>query len=307
MRWYGQALTLVGAFSVSLAAAAQGQTPSYIDLEAEQSQPPGTTRPADPYSDRPASAYPATSYGVNTAPTAPSTVDSSAALGGTAAATAGASGNNLGAVLYQLQQLQREVMMLNGKVEEQAHELRTLKEQNLERYLDLDRRLGATAGGAAAGGSMPTTGGGSTAAAGGGNTPAGTGGAEQPGEGDAYRAAYALVRSQQFDDAVAAFKQFLLNYPDGRYAPNAHYWLGELYLVVTPQDLEASRQSFSLLLSQYPDNPKVPDALFKLGKVQFLKGNRDRSQEYLDRLISEYGSSNSSAVKLAKDFLAENF
>ena len=72
---------------------------------------------------------------------------------------------------------------------------------------------------------------------------------EQPGEGEAYRAAYALVRGQQFDQAVQAFNQFLQNYPDGRYAPNAHYWLGELYLVVQPQQLESSRQAFMLLVT----------------------------------------------------------
>ena len=61
------------------------------------------------------------------------------------------------------------------------------------------------------------------------------------------------------------------------------------------------------MLSQYPDNSKAPDALYKLGKVQFLKGNREKAREYLDRVISEYGSSNSSAVKLARDFIAENY
>ena len=149
-----------------------------------------------------------------------------------------------------------------------------------------------------------------TASTGGSTAPVSGGenvGAEQPGEGDAYRAAYGLVRSQQFDDAVSAFKAFLQSYPDGRYAPNAHYWLGELYLVVSPQDLESSRQSFSLLLSQYPDNAKVPDALYKLGKVQFLKGNRDRARQYFDQLINDYSAGNHAAVKLARDFIAENY
>ena len=131
--------------------------------------------------------------------------------------------------------------------------------------------------------------------------------AEQPGEGEAYRAAYALVRGQQFDGAVKAFQQFLRDYPDGKYAPNAHYWLGELYLVVQPQDLESSRQSFMLLLSQYPDNNKAPDAMYKLGKVYFLKGNRVKAREYLDRVIRDYGSTNSSAAKLARDFIDENY
>ena len=58
------------------------------------------------------------------------------------------------------------------------------------------------------------------------------------------------MRGQQFNDAITAFQTFLRDYPDGRYAANAHYWLGELFLAVQPQDLEASRQSFTLLLDQ---------------------------------------------------------
>jgi TolA-binding protein len=78
-------------------------------------------------------------------------------------------------------------------------------------------------------------------------------------------------------------------------------------LVMQPADLESSRQAFTLLLSQYPDNSKAPDAMYKLGKVYFMKGNREKAREYLDRVISQYGSTRSSAVKLSKDFIAENY
>jgi tol-pal system protein YbgF len=224
--------------------------------------------------------------------------------------TAGAGGGqNLGKLFYQLQLLQQEVMTLNGRVEEQAHELRQLREKSLERYVDLDRRLSELGGEGAATTAAPSTGTGAgtgviaTGSLGGG----GSSTSEMPGEGDAYRAAYALVRNQKFDQAISAFKQFLQDYPAGKYAPNAHYWLGELYLVIEPANLESSRQAFMLLLDQYPDNNKIPDALYKLGKVQFLKGNRDRAKEFFDRVISEFGSSNSSAVKLARDFLSENY
>ena len=83
--------------------------------------------------------------------------------------------------------------------------------------------------------------------------------------------------------------------------------MGELYLVKEPPDLEASRQSFALLLSQYPDNSKAPDALYKLGKVQFLKGNREKAREYLDLVITQYEGTNNAVVKLAKDFIAQNY
>ena len=141
-------------------------------------------------------------------------------------AMTGGGEQSLGNLFYQLQLLQQEVMKLNGMVEEQSHELRRLKEQNLERYVDLDRRMSELAGGAPA---NPAT----SASGGATNKPTYSGGttaSEIAGEGDAYRAAYAQVRNKQFTQAIADFKQFLNDYPDGKYAANAHYWLGELYL-----------------------------------------------------------------------------
>jgi len=273
----------------------------------------GTSVP-DPYAPQAAPAYPAASYGA-TGSAQPGT---SAAYGaqpaqaanqGSGYAAAG-QGQNLGSLFLQIQQLQEEMMRLNGRLEEQAHELRQLREQSLERYMELDRRLssGATAAGGTAG-ETPVAGADSAAAAPV-MAPVQTGGAAapaQPGEAEAYRAAYSLVQAQRFDEAVKAFQQFQRDYPGGQYAPNAYYWLGELYLVVQPPDLESSRQAFMLLLSQYPDNSKAPDALYKLGKVQFMKGNREKAKEYFDQVIAKYGSSNSSAVKLARDFLAQNY
>ena len=112
------------------------------------------------------------------------------------------------------------------------------------------------------------------------------------------------MRNQEFDAAVAAFTQFLERFPDGRYAPNAHYWLGELYLVLQPPNPEAARQSFMLLLDQYPGNSKEPDALYKLGRVHYIKGNRERSREFLDRVIRQYPDS--SAAGLAREFIDQN-
>lgn len=262
---------------------------NYIDVEAERRAAQGSTTTSSG----------AVSYGVGSAP--------SGAVTQSLPPPAATASDNIGGLFNQVQQLQQEVMRLNGIVEQQAYELRQLKEQSLERYMDIDRRLASGAGGAAAGGAAVAGSGGSgpvtvdpTPAAGSGAPQV----AEQPGEGDAYRAAYALVRGQEFDQAVQAFSTFLQNYPGGRYAPNAHYWLGELYLVIDPADPEAARQSFMLLLNEYPENPKVPDALYKLGRVHFIKGNSVRSREYLDRVIREYPDS--SAARLAGDFIDQN-
>jgi tol-pal system protein YbgF len=258
----------------------------YIDVEAERARA-GTTAGGA-----------AVSYGIDNAPPV-------GAAGPALQGPAPAANSNVGGLFNQVQQLQQEVMRLNGVVEQLTYELAQLREQSLERYLDIDRRL---AGGAAA----PTSG--PAAASTGGSAAAATAAvaaratasdvAEQPGEAEAYRSAYALVRGQEFDAAVTAFDSFLKRYPDGRYAPNAHYWLGELYLVIDPPDPEAARQAFMLLLDQYPQHPKVPDALYKLGRVQFIKGNNERAREFLNRVIREYPDS--SAARLAGDFLDQN-
>lgn len=285
---------------LSLLALAQ----DYVDIEAERAAREAAGRPAvdtDPYGVKPAQSYPATSYGLDRTPASPP-VSSSPPPEAT-----GGSGSNLGTLFYQLQQLQQEVMRLNGKVEEQANEIRVLKEQSLERYMDLDRRI-AEGGGAPAQGAATTGQAVATPAAPVASTEdTANKGIEQPGEASSYRAAYSLVQGRDFEGAVKAFRQFLDAYPAGKFAANAHYWLGELYLVVEPRNLEASRQSFALLLSEYPDNPKAPDALYKLGKVQFEKGNRDKAREYLDLVVSQYSGASPDVARLAREFIDENY
>lgn len=268
----------------------------YIDVEAERERARQSGGPSDPAprisTRRPlAPSDGARSYGLDSQPAEtvyrpPATTPSQG------------SQQNVGDLFIQVQELQQEVMRLNGKVEQQSNEIRVLKEQSLERYMDLDRRL-------AGGGARPSAPG-QGADEGQAALPAQNGrvNAEQPGEGDAYRAAYALVRSQEFDAAVASFKQFLERYPDGRYAPNAHYWLGELYLVAKPAAPELARQSFTLLLDEYPQNAKVPDAMYKLGQVHYVKGNVDKAREYLDRVIREHADS--AAADLAREFIDQN-
>ena len=151
----------------------------YVDLEAERaaaeaagnsagssSPNANASAPADPYGAQPTQAYPATSYGVNNAPAAPAAEESAPApttfSAPTAAPTSTAGsqmgGSDQGRLYLQIQQLQQEVMRLNGKLEEQAYELSTLKEQSLQRYMDLDKRLGgAGAPSTQPGGGPPVT------------------------------------------------------------------------------------------------------------------------------------------------------
>lgn len=206
-------------------------------------------------------------------------------------------------VALRVQQLEEEIRRLNGLVEEQASLLTRLQDQSLERYVEVDRRLATIASGGGVDAvddpSLPVD----TATVGDIGSLVGTPAVPEIGEQEAYRAAYGLMRERQFSEALAAFDAFLSEYPFGRFAPNAHYWLGELYLVVEPVDPEAARQNFQVLLDQYPNDRKVPDTLYKLGRVHALKGNDERSREYLDRVIAEYAADGHPAAQLAQDFI----
>lgn len=206
----------------------------------------------------------------------------------------GGGGNVQEQLYFQLQQLQQEVTELHGRVEEQEHQLRQLKQQSLDRYIDLDRRIGELGGTSSAGSGEESKARPSTASQ-----------DASEAEIEAYRQAYELVRAQKFSEAIPAFENFVAEYPGGRYAPNAWYWLGELYLVKNPQDLGGAEKAFRQLLESYPENSKVPDAKYKLGKVFYQQGKREEAKRLLNEVVAQHGSN--SAAKLADQFLRENF
>ncbi len=207
----------------------------------------------------------------------------------------GASGNTgQGELFYQFQVLREEVLQLRGMIEEQAYEIKRLKQQRMDDYVDLDRRLSALSGGTATAktGSMP-------------KKVSGQAGAQPQQNEDGrqvYRNAIDLVLKQKdYDQAIAEFNNYLTGYPTGHYAANAQYWLGEIYLL--KNDLEQSRQWFARLVGAFPDHNKAPDAKFKLGKVYNLMGNKAKAQE----LLQDVASSSTDAGRLARNYLKENF
>jgi tol-pal system protein YbgF len=215
--------------------------------------------------------------------------------------------SRLSALFYQIQVLQQELQELRGLVEEQSHQLNRLARDQQEQYLDLDRRMQALRGGAAAAGpgsgpaatAGPASPGGSAAPAG----PAATAEASTApaGEREAYNAAFELMRQRQFEASVAAFTRFIGQYPGGDLTGNAYYWLGELHLVM--EENEKARQAFAQVVNVFPNHQKVPDALYKLGVVYHRLGDLGRAREFLNRVRNQYPQS--SAAGLAQNYLAE--
>lgn len=230
-------------------------------------------------------------------------------------------------IFSQVQQLQDEVRELRGLVEEQANEIRLLKKRQLDDYQNLDGRINGLRGGSVApgeavsGGSadLPTEHGGnepidardSGGLGGESSLPGSVAGREVAGSGPTdstadpeyqhYSAAYDLLKSRRIEEAGTKFREYLASYPNGNYAANAHYWLGEISLL--ENKLEVARKEFSIVLEKYPGDRKAEDAGFKLGKVYHLLGDNARAKTQLTKTAAGTGT----AARLAQSYLQENF
>jgi tol-pal system protein YbgF len=235
----------------------------------------------------------------------------------------GADRKILGDLFYQLQMLQEETALLRGQLEEQQNELNGLKQQRVDDYLSLDRRISelkkaamapaspgvgfsssavdSAAEAAVHFGANPALKGGSVLT----GNPGISGKADPLVEKQVYTEAYSLVREQQFAKAKEAFKAYLQAYPNGSYSANGLYWLGELQLL--DKELSEAKSTFARLLQEFPTSRKVPDAMFKQAKVIHLQGDADTARQLLEAVIKKYGSDNVSAARLARDYLQQNF
>ena len=119
-------------------------------------------------------------------------------------------------------------------------------------------------------------------------------------EQQAYQSAFDLLKSGHYEDAAAAFTQFIAEFPAGSYADNARYWLGETYYIT--RRFEPALQEFQRLVSTYPDSQKLTHALLKIGYVHDELGNKAEAERVLGDLIERYPQS--AAAGLARNRLA---
>ena len=146
--------------------------------------------------------------------------------------------NNQGNVdlLNQVTALKNEVQSLRAQLEDLQHETAQARQTNHDQYLDLDGRLNRLEGGtapaipAAATPARPAVAKpaeplpGDTAPAIHGDAGALAKGADERSQ---YDAAFDTLRAGDYAESARRFQAFLEHYPDGVYAPNARYWLGE--------------------------------------------------------------------------------
>jgi len=236
--------------------------------------------------------YPPAGYGTN-----------GAYAGGGVSAPVSAQGE----LFNQLQSMQQQIERQQGAIEVLQNDVARMKQESLERYQDLDRRIGSGAAPAATpensstGGDLNAPGAAAGAAAG-----AGAAAAQAPAAGSEpadpakeklyYDAAFDLIKAKDFDKASQAFAAFLRKYPNSQYAGNAQYWLGEVNLA--KGDLQGAGQAFAKVSQLYPKHAKVPDSLYKLADVERRLGHPDKVKGILQQVVSQFPGT--SAAQLAQ-------
>lgn len=115
----------------------------------------------------------------------------------------------------------------------------------------------------------------------------------------AYNAAFNEIKSGNYVNAVQMFTNFLKLHPNGMYAPNAIYWLGECHYAT--QNYQLAADNFEIMLSRYPAHNKAASAMLKLGLSQHNLGKSEQAASTLAAVVTEYPSH--SAARIAAERL----
>jgi tol-pal system protein YbgF len=217
--------------------------------------------------------------------------------------------------VYEIQTLQQEVQALRGLLEEQAYQIKRLKQQRLDDYLDLDKRVSelahqqqvsATSQNIAGGPVANNSGDRSVDKTAGASVITGGANAVLGNNSDAANTLYSeaislLLDKQDYSAAQTKFTEYIDRYQGGQYTPNVYYWTGQI--LFANGEKKAAADNFELLINEYPNNSKVPDAQFKLARIYFDQGNKKEAREILDKVAA----SDSDAALLAKSFISKNY
>lgn len=211
--------------------------------------------------------------------------------------------------LSKIDELQQRLQKLNGQVEDQAHQIEKLNSQ-LRSFYKSNQAVAAT---------VNTSNDGSKAHP----VPVITGAIVEavPGatiekndnielgedktflkEQQMYQTAIDLLPSKKYEASGNKLRNYLRLYPQGVYAANAHYWLGEINFL--QKNYDAAEEEFKTVIDKYSKAKRVPDAMLKLALVHQNQGRDNRAKQELQAVVKNYPGS--AAAQLAKSQLEGN-
>jgi len=120
-----------------------------------------------------------------------------------------------------------------------------------------------------------------------------------------YRMAYNDALNKYFNneylEAIQDFRLLIEREPEGAYADNGQYWIGECYYSM--EDFESAITEFTKVFN-FPENNKSDHALFKIAISYQQLGRYLKARENMNRFVLDYPESE--LVNQAHDFLKGN-
>lgn len=215
--------------------------------------------------------------------------------------------------VYELQALQQEILSLRGQLEQQGYEIKRLKQQRLDDYLDLDKRVSELVRQQSESAvvvlpanplpSVPVSNDQSEGVVDSLSTEITP---SLPNDTEQSNALYdsainLLLNEQDYDGAQEKFIAYVDQYPRGKYIANVYYWQGQILYAANKKEEAAA--IFEKLIAEFSDHSKVPDAKFKLARIYFDQGDAEKAKVIFD----DVASSNTDAALLAKSFINKNY
>jgi len=112
----------------------------------------------------------------------------------------------------------------------------------------------------------------------------------------AYQTAYNLIKMKKYSEAIGSLQKMLAKYPNGQFAANAHYWLGDLYSLTGENEHAATE--FSSVIEYYPNNPRVADAELKLGLINATLLKWPAAKASFKKVVSKYPGTTSARLAM---------
>ena len=125
--------------------------------------------------------------------------------------------------------------------------------------------------------------------------------AEDPVSEAAYQNAFTLLKSGEYDQAIAAFEAFQQQYPGSQFGDNAQFWLAEAHYV--KRDFAKALPAYQAMLVTYPASKKLSHAMLKIGYSYAELGQAAEARTVLTELQQRFPGT--AAAQLATQRLAQ--
>lgn len=179
-----------------------------------------------------------------------------------------------------------DLRKLRGQIEELVHNLQDAEKRQKDFYVDLDGRLRRFEASDGASGDKASS--------------VKNKADDSLAENRSLEAALGLYKAENFQNAINAFQEFLVNYPKSAHTANVRYWTGNAYYML--RDYKNSLENFQVIANKFDTYPKIAEVMFSIADCQELLNDNEAAKLTLKQIYTKYP--NSDAAAKAKKELA---